>query len=204
MQKISSITATATPDGLFTNGSVATGVSPTNLEAEWFNTIQTELVTLVTSAGLALDPTDNTQVFAALKKMFLIRSNPFSDLASDGAANITKALLNLGISVQQSGNGPLILQVGKFILQAGIASGTTTAEGNLNVPFPVSFPNAVMYYHVTQANQSYATDTTPYIFSPYPSPSGPVTQLGSAVRNTKTGAYLGSSYINARFIAIGF
>lgn len=69
MQKISSITATATPDGLFTNGSVATGVSPTNLEAEWFNTVQDELVHVVQGAGLSLDPENNSQLLAALKKL---------------------------------------------------------------------------------------------------------------------------------------
>lgn len=74
MQKISSITATATPDGLFTNGSVASGVSPTILDAKWFNTIQNELVGVVEGAGLTLDPTNDGQVLAALKA-FLLQQN---------------------------------------------------------------------------------------------------------------------------------
>ena len=70
MQKISNITSTATSDGLFTNGSVASGVSPTILDAGWFNTVQNELVNIVQSAGLTLDPTNDAQVLAAIKSMF--------------------------------------------------------------------------------------------------------------------------------------
>lgn len=70
MQKISSITPTATPDGLFTNGSVASGVSPTILDAAWFNTVQEELVGVVQGAGLTLDPNNNNQLFTALKNLF--------------------------------------------------------------------------------------------------------------------------------------
>lgn len=97
MQKISSITATATPDGQFTNGSVATGVSPTILDAGWFNTIQNELVNVVLGAGLSLDPQNDAQVLAALKKLFLQRTNPFGDIAADGATAISKGLANLGL-----------------------------------------------------------------------------------------------------------
>lgn len=71
MKKISDLTSTATPDGHFTNGSVATGVSPTLLEADWFNTVQDELVAIVTGAGMNLDPANNQQVLAALKALFL-------------------------------------------------------------------------------------------------------------------------------------
>lgn len=100
MKKISSVTSTATSDGLFTNGSVATGVSPTILDAGWFNTIQKELVAIVEGSGLVLDPDNDAQVLAALKNLFLTRANPFADIASDGSAAIAKALANLGL-----GNG---------------------------------------------------------------------------------------------------
>lgn len=97
MQKISSITATATPEGLFTNGSVAAGVSPTILDAAWFNTIQTELVTIVQAAGITLDSATDTQVLAALKLLFLSRSSPFADIKADGAAALAAARSNLGL-----------------------------------------------------------------------------------------------------------
>lgn len=100
MKKISSLTATATSDGLFTNGSVASGVSPTILEAGWFNTIQNELVAVVQGGGLSLDDNNDAQVLAALKQLCLSRSNPFGDIAADGKNAIQTALTNLGL-----GNG---------------------------------------------------------------------------------------------------
>ena len=96
MQKISNITPTATSDGLFTNGAVASGTSPTLLDAAWFNTVQTELVSLVLAAGMALDPNNNGQVLAAIQKLTLSRSNPFGDIAGDGTTNL--AISNLGLS----------------------------------------------------------------------------------------------------------
>lgn len=145
----------------------------------------------------------NTKLAQAFASQLLSRSNPFADIKADGS--VSTALANLGVSVQQTGSGPLVLQVGKFIIQAGIASGTTTSEGNLSASFAVAFPNAVMFLDITQANASYATDTTPYIFSPYPSPyPGPVSQLGASVRNTKTGAPLTNTYISSRFLAVGY
>lgn len=69
MQQISELTTTATSAGEFTNGSVATGVSPTILDAGWFNTIQRELIAVVEGGGLTLDPTDDTQLLAAVKAL---------------------------------------------------------------------------------------------------------------------------------------
>jgi microcystin-dependent protein len=74
MQKIGSITDTADSAGEFTDGNVAGGVSPTILDAAWFNTIQRELVNIVQSGGLALDPTNDTQVLSALENLFLENS----------------------------------------------------------------------------------------------------------------------------------
>ncbi|MDH1088851.1 hypothetical protein N5C79_20320 [Pantoea brenneri] len=74
MQKISNITATATKDGLFTNGSVASGVSPTILDAAWFNTIQNELVAIVQEGGLTLDPANDAQVLQAINVLLASRA----------------------------------------------------------------------------------------------------------------------------------
>ena len=69
MQKIGNITSTADVNGEWTNGNVAAGTTPTILDAAWLNTVQRELANIVTSSGLNLDPNDDTQVMAALKKM---------------------------------------------------------------------------------------------------------------------------------------
>ena len=95
MLKIGDLTPTATPDGLWTDGNVAGGVAPTRMQAGWFNAVQTELVNVVLAAGLLLDASNNGQVLAAIQKMTLSRSNPFSDIAGDGTA--AKAIANLGL-----------------------------------------------------------------------------------------------------------
>lgn len=74
MQKIGDITPTATADGHFTNGSVASGVSPTILDATWFNTVQDEVVNVLTAAGLGTDPKNNAQLLAALNKLYVTPS----------------------------------------------------------------------------------------------------------------------------------
>ncbi|HDS2238683.1 TPA: tail fiber protein [Klebsiella michiganensis] len=67
MLKISDVEPLTALNGLFTNGKVASGIAPTRLVAEWFNTVQTELVKVVEGFGLALNPDDSTQIFQILK-----------------------------------------------------------------------------------------------------------------------------------------
>ncbi len=98
MQKIGDIPNTrADSNGEFTDGNVAGGVPPTLLPAEWFNTIQRELVTVVQDGGLTLDPNDDTQVLAALKKLFLQSGNNLSEIKDAGPTAITQTLANLGL-----------------------------------------------------------------------------------------------------------
>ncbi|MEH5792659.1 integrase, partial [Citrobacter braakii] len=78
----------------FTEG--GNGVPPTYPGPDWFNAIQSELLNIIRAAGLDPDKMDNTQILAALKKLFLSRSNPFGDIKTDGAAAIATALSNLG------------------------------------------------------------------------------------------------------------
>ena len=70
MRKISDITSYVDENDEFTDGEPATGVKPTPLLALWFNVIQRELVKVVESAGLTLDPTDDTQLWQALSGYF--------------------------------------------------------------------------------------------------------------------------------------
>ncbi|HAW7120299.1 TPA: integrase [Citrobacter freundii] len=77
----------------FTEG--GNGVPPTYPGPDWFNAIQSELLNILRAAGLDPDKMDNTQILAALKKLFLSRSNPFGDIKADGEAAIATALANL-------------------------------------------------------------------------------------------------------------
>ncbi len=46
----------------------------TLLPAAWFNTIQRELIAIVTAAGLTPDPTNDAQLLAALKILFTAKT----------------------------------------------------------------------------------------------------------------------------------
>lgn len=87
----------------FTEG--GNGVPPTFPGPDWFNIIQSELINILRAAGLDPDKMDNTQILAALKKLFLSRSNPFGDIKADGAAAIATALSNLGLKQLATLNG---------------------------------------------------------------------------------------------------
>lgn len=67
MQKVGDVTDTATADSEFTDGSVASGISPTLLLAAIFNTWQRELCNVVTGSGAELDPANDGQVLEAIQ-----------------------------------------------------------------------------------------------------------------------------------------
>lgn len=70
MQRIT--TATRVPDLFgpgragFRNGDLATGLSPTDLNAEWFNGIQEEVLAVIEEAGLVPNAADRSQLLQAL------------------------------------------------------------------------------------------------------------------------------------------
>ncbi|WP_376741075.1 phage tail protein [Yersinia enterocolitica] len=70
MQKIGDIPNTrADSNGEFTDGNVAGGVPPTILPAEWFNTIQRELMSILTAAEIESDSDAFDQVLLAIQKL---------------------------------------------------------------------------------------------------------------------------------------
>lgn len=69
MLRISDVEPSTALDGLFTDGKVAGGVSPTRLVAAWFNAVQTELVNAVEGFDLELNPADSTQLLQVLRKI---------------------------------------------------------------------------------------------------------------------------------------
>ncbi|WP_417631457.1 hypothetical protein [Citrobacter freundii] len=94
-----------TPDNLFHDGNPLTGELGTIVDAEHLNNVQeavrdtqSELISVLTSAGINVDPTKQNQLLTALKVLLLSRSNPFADIKSDGSAAVATALANLGFS----------------------------------------------------------------------------------------------------------
>ncbi|MDA5499795.1 phage tail protein, partial [Yersinia aleksiciae] len=70
MQKIGDIPNTrADINGEFTDGNVAGGVPPTILPAEWFNTIQRELMSILAAAEIEADSDAFDQVLLAIQKL---------------------------------------------------------------------------------------------------------------------------------------
>lgn len=67
MHKIN--TDTATSGGEFTDGDEGQAIPPTDLNAAWFNSVQRELCNIVTGAGGSLDPSNDAQLWAVLKKI---------------------------------------------------------------------------------------------------------------------------------------
>ncbi|MBM3072331.1 integrase [Lelliottia sp. RWM.1] len=85
----------STTPTFFTEG--GGGVPPTYPGPDWFNIIQSELLNFLIKAGIDPEKTDHTQLYAAMKKLFLIRTHPFSDIKADGADAVQEALSNLGL-----------------------------------------------------------------------------------------------------------
>ncbi|CNI00055.1 putative bacteriophage tail fiber protein [Yersinia intermedia] len=104
MQKIGNIPNTrADNNGEFTDGNVAGGVPPTILPAEWFNTIQRELISILSAAGITPDSNKFDQVSKAVSKLitdggFLKTVNNLSEIKTAGAAAVAAALENLGLT----------------------------------------------------------------------------------------------------------
>ncbi|WP_025377663.1 phage tail protein [Yersinia hibernica] len=92
MQKIGDIPNTrANNNGEFTDGNVAGGVPPTILPAEWFNTIQRELMSILFAAEIEADSDAFNQVLLSIQK-----------LVSDGVSDIKNASLTQKGIVQLS------------------------------------------------------------------------------------------------------
>lgn len=104
MQKIGDIPNTrADSNGEFTDGVVAGGIPPTILPAEWFNTIQRELINILTAAGITPDSTKFNQLSLAISKLivdgdFFKIENFLSEIKDAGPAAIATAIANLTLS----------------------------------------------------------------------------------------------------------
>ncbi|MDU1182121.1 MAG: hypothetical protein E6997_03800 [Citrobacter sp.] len=133
--------SSATPQ-FFTEG--GNGTPPTYPGPDWFNIVQTELLNLLKEAGIDPDKANHAQLLAAMKKLFLTRSNPFADIKADGPAAVAAALSNLHLeetvkqaagAMQKSANGGDIQNVAAFrnALQLGSAALASMGVGKNQV-----------------------------------------------------------------------
>lgn len=151
-----------TVDNLFHDGNPVTGEQGTIVSAEFLNNLQgatrdtqTELKSILTAAGIAVDPDKQNQVLTALSKLYLSRVNPGADIAADGAAAIATFLANLGLGEAAKRNvGTGANQIPDMSLFASSNTATAAAQkfpsglilqcGMLNSP-----PNASSTYGMT-------------------------------------------------------
>lgn len=141
MQKISSITDTADANGEFTDGSGASAVQSTLLPAAWFNTIQREMVAVVEGAGLKLNPSNDQQLLAALKKLFPV----LDDFGSATTASGQWDILPNG-TLRQTGTATLTA-VGSY--NVATVGDTTFYTHFYRVAYPRAFPNGPISLQVT-------------------------------------------------------
>lgn len=161
MQKIGDIpNSRADNNGEFTDGNVAGGVPPTILPAEWFNTIQREMISVLTAAGITPDSEKFDQVTTAISKLitnggFLKTANNLSEIKDAGTsaqntarANIAAAdLIGLATQVFSVANATAnnhavnLAQLNSTItaLGLGTASKANIGTGSGQVPSMASF-----------------------------------------------------------------
>ncbi|MFA3777890.1 hypothetical protein Q2T71_04610 [Yersinia sp. 1652 StPb PI] len=124
MQKIGDIPNTrADINGEFTDGNVAGGVPPTILPAEWFNTIQRELISVLSAAGITPD------------------SNKFDQVATAVSKLATLGLTGIGIGLQTQ---PAIVNFDfqNFTFTSG-ANYLASTVNWLNAPSGVTYPSGL-------------------------------------------------------------
>ena len=87
----------------FTRGNPQTGTPATDLDDDYFDSIQEELAAIVEASGAALDKSKRNQVLTAMKALLLSREHPFADIKADGAAAVAEAISNLQLRESFSG-----------------------------------------------------------------------------------------------------
>lgn len=69
MKKIGDVTTTADQNGEFINGNVAAGIAPTILEADWFNSVQREILNVLLKAKIEQNPDIDDQLTQAIEAL---------------------------------------------------------------------------------------------------------------------------------------
>lgn len=83
--------STATPDNKFTEGDPTIPVAATTVTADWLNSVQEELVKVVTEAGLELDKPDTSQLWQAIVKIIGVKA-PIATTKAPGLVQVGSGL----------------------------------------------------------------------------------------------------------------
>lgn len=130
MKRIS--TATSVPNKFgagkngFTDGNVVGGIPSTDLEAQWFDSVQEEVANVVEDAGIVLDGNDRTQLLQALRRRGMSPVGTVRNLRASLAAASMSATFTADEVVVASalgGSRYLVSGVNKTINLATVGAG---------------------------------------------------------------------------------
>lgn len=81
----------------FTGGNPQTGELPTALDADYFDSIQEEICAVIEASSTNLDKNKRSQLYTALKLLFLQPANALSEINALGSTSKLKAIDNIGV-----------------------------------------------------------------------------------------------------------
>lgn len=138
MRKVGSTTDTADANGEYTNGNVAQGIEPTIINAEMLNTFQRELVNVVEGAGIELDPSNDSQVLEAMKKLLspgrLLNVKKFTTSGTYTPTPGTKSIIVEGVGGGGGAGGAPFTNAGYYTGTGGGGAGGYFRTRITNVP----------------------------------------------------------------------
>lgn len=126
MQKIGDVTNTADGNGEYTNGNVAAGVAPTILDAVWFNTIQREIINVISKAGIKLNKNNDAQLSEAIFQLISNGKIVLTDnLGNSSGLAVSQKLTNqvndnANTRLEKSKNGADIPDPKRFVENLGL------------------------------------------------------------------------------------
>ncbi|WP_410477738.1 hypothetical protein [Pantoea sp.] len=142
----------------FTGGNPQTGELPTALDADYFDSLQEEISSVIEAAGLTLSKAANSQLKDAIARLTLSRKSPFSDIKSDGSAALSTARSNLGLGSQALQSSDAVNITGGNATLSNLTvttfNGKTVNPEALNVSNTATFAGAVAFTGQDYLNKS--------------------------------------------------
>jgi len=142
----------------FTGGNPQTGELPTALDADYFDSLQEEISSVIEAAGLTLSKAANSQLKDAIARLTLGRKSPFSDIKSDGSAALSTARSNLGLGSQALQSSDAVNITGGNATLSNLTvttfNGKTVNPEALNVSNTATFAGAVAFTGQDYLNKS--------------------------------------------------
>lgn len=134
MHKIDSDTAV---DGEFTDGDGTVENPATDLNAAWFNSVQRELLAVLSGVGISPDANDDSQIWAALQKISVISADADSGNVNlsgyTGSVVIFHGASNFSVTGGSLGLGKLFVIVPKWTASSPESISVTYGSITVNI-----------------------------------------------------------------------